>query len=57
MNKNQEIINYPPDKRISSYTFSLKAIIGKGSYGMVYLGKHEITCIYIKFIHRKISSN
>lgn len=57
MNKKQEILNYPPDKRISSYIFSLKAIIGKGSYGIVYLGKHETTCILIKFILRKISCN
>ncbi|CAD8050508.1 unnamed protein product [Paramecium sonneborni] len=55
MNKKQEIINYPPDKRISSYIFSLKAIIGKGSYGIVYLGKHEATqkLVAIKVIDRR----
>ncbi|CAD8133930.1 unnamed protein product [Paramecium pentaurelia] len=55
MNKKQEIINYPPDKRISSYIFSLKAIIGKGSYGIVYLGKHETTqkLVAIKVIDRR----
>ncbi|CAD8133760.1 unnamed protein product [Paramecium octaurelia] len=55
MNKKQEIINYPPDKRISSYIFSLKAIIGKGSYGTVYLGKHETSqkLVAIKVIDRR----
>ncbi|CAD8051474.1 unnamed protein product [Paramecium sonneborni] len=35
----QEIMNMKPEKKISNYSFSLKAILGKGSYGTVYFGR------------------
>lgn len=41
----QEIMNLKPEKKISNYGFSLKAILGKGSYGTVYFGREMTTCI------------
>ncbi|CAD8050293.1 unnamed protein product [Paramecium sonneborni] len=35
----QEIMNMKPEKKISNYGFSLKAILGKGSQGTVYFGR------------------
>ncbi|CAD8054262.1 unnamed protein product [Paramecium primaurelia] len=39
----QEIMNMKPEKKISNYGFSLKAILGKGSYGTVYFGREMNT--------------
>ena len=32
-----------PDKRVENYSFSLHAVIGRGSYGTVYIGKDDKT--------------
>lgn len=37
-------MNLKPEKKISHFTFSLKAILGKGSFGTVYLGRDSIDC-------------
>ena len=34
----QQLFDYPADKKIANYQFSLKAKIGRGSYGVVYYG-------------------
>ncbi|KRX03366.1 Protein kinase-like domain [Pseudocohnilembus persalinus] len=36
-----ELLQLKPDKKIQDYSFSLKASIGKGSSGTVYIGKDE----------------
>lgn len=46
-------------KKISGYVIKLKEVLGKGSYGSVYLGEHEQThreCA-IKVIDKKQSTN
>ena len=36
----QQLSLLKPDKLILNYAFSQQAIIGRGSYGIVYVGKH-----------------
>jgi len=33
------LMAFEADKKIGSYSYSFKALLGKGSYGSVYLGK------------------
>lgn len=50
-------MNLKPEKKISHFTFSLKAILGKGSFGTVYLGRDSIDRKkFLSFFFRKISS-
>lgn len=37
-------MNLKPEKKICHFTFSLKAILGKGSFGTVYLGRDSDDC-------------
>lgn len=46
MNK-LELLAYKPEKKVANYAFSLKAVLGRGSYGTVYLGRHVITGIIL----------
>lgn len=39
-----------PEKKISHYHFSTKAILGKGSYGTVYFGRDTINCNDIIYV-------
>ncbi len=54
-----DITKYPADKKIENYNFSLRAILGKGSYGTVYLGRHDKTneMVAIKVIDRRTLVN
>lgn len=47
------------DKRIDKYQFSLKKLLGQGSYATVYLGKEIETgeSVAVKVIDKKIFSN
>ncbi|CAK62140.1 unnamed protein product (macronuclear) [Paramecium tetraurelia] len=36
----QQLSKHVPDKRIHNYAFSTQAIIGRGSYGVVYIGRN-----------------
>ncbi|CAD8046548.1 unnamed protein product [Paramecium primaurelia] len=36
----QQLSKHIPDKRIHNYAFSTQAIIGRGSYGVVYIGRN-----------------
>lgn len=55
----EKLLSFPPDKRIDHYAFSLKAILGTGSYSKVYLGTNENTKVpvAIKVIDKKTLKN
>jgi len=38
-----DLLKFKPDKKIGNYVFSLHAVIGKGSSGVVYIGVNENT--------------
>ena len=42
LNRILQLASYSPDKEIHNYRFSLKAVLGKGSYGTVYLAFNKI---------------
>lgn len=44
------------EKSISNYTYSTRDYLGKGSYSMVYEGKHDITGerVAVKIIDKKL---
>jgi serine/threonine-protein kinase ULK/ATG1 len=36
----EKLITLKADKRIHNYEFSMNAVIGRGSYGIVYVGRN-----------------
>lgn len=38
--KIEKFLQLKPDKRIHNYEFSMSAVIGRGSYGVVYVGRN-----------------
>lgn len=38
--KIEKLMQLKPDKRIHNYEFSMNAVIGRGSYGVVYVGRN-----------------
>lgn len=38
--KINKLLALKPDKRIQNYEFSMGAVIGRGSYGVVYVGRN-----------------
>lgn len=56
MNNRETILQEKPNKQIREYIYSSKAILGRGSYGTVILGKNKETSNRLnQFIFRIIS--